>query len=105
MTLVLLVIQITLAVLLILLILLQQSSNDGVSSMASSPTKIGTSGPRSASSFLSKSTAILAALFMLNSLLLANVVAKKNGNNSSIEKAIEKTQKTEDKTISVPMAE
>jgi preprotein translocase subunit SecG len=103
MTLVLLVIQIILAIFLVLVILLQKTSGDGLSSMASNPARMGMTGQRSATDFLTKTTAVLAVLFMVNSLVLARVVSKQEKNLSIIEKSLE--EKKSQEKVEVPIAQ
>ena len=94
---ILIIIHLVVCVLLVAVILLQRTSSDTLSGLGSS----GNSGlmtQASASSFLGKTTAILAFIFMANSVLMANVSGKLyNKEEKKIEKIIE-----EDK---IPIAE
>ena len=73
---------------LILIILAQQSNSDGLSSIAGGGSNSGLLSGKAASSFLTKVTYILAAMFLINSLILANI-ANKSVERKSIIKEIE----------------
>ncbi len=93
---ILLFVHLVIALLLIVVILLQQTGSDGLSGIGGGGG--GNSGlisARSAASFLSRTTAVLAALFMINSLVLANISTSKVNPKSTIESIeTEKGQKS-----------
>ena len=112
MTLVLLIVQIILAVCLILIVLLQRSGSEGWSGLASSGGGSGVISKRSSANFLVRATAIIAALFMVNSLVLANIVSKKNKSSLIIEQVDpsskdrkHKNRSLKEKSSSLPLAE
>lgn len=88
------VIQIILAVALIGAILIQKSGTDGLSGL-SSGNMGGLVSARSKANFLSKITAIIAVLFMLNSMLLGGLVVRENNKKLVVEESTgtEKVQK------------
>lgn len=106
MTFFLLILQIILAFLLIILVLLQKNNSEGWSGLANSSSASGTGivSARASANFLSKSTAIIAFLFMANSLFLAVLVANKNQAPSIIEKSIS-SESDKKSDSSVPIAE
>ena len=80
------------AVLLVLLILLQKSEGGALGIGASQDSFISS---RSAGNFLTRSTAIIATLFIITSISLTIVSNKKTSNTSVLEK-IEEIEETED---------
>jgi len=89
---ILLFVHLVIALLLIAVILLQQTGSDGLSGIGGgSGGGNGVISARSAATFLSRTTAVLAALFMINSLILANISTSKVKPESTIE-AIEKEE-------------
>lgn len=110
MTTVLLVIQVLLALGIIVLVLIQRSENDGFG--MGSGSGFGVISGRAKANLLTRSTAILAGLFMLNSLLLT-ILTTGSGSSSLIDRlpdepaAIEKTVapkegKAEDEAATTP---
>ena len=87
-----LVLNIILAVLLIVVILLQRSEGGALGLSVSQDNFISS---RSASSFLTKTTAILAALFIITSISLTIMSKEKFSNISVLEKIEEKKDPTE----------
>jgi preprotein translocase subunit SecG len=88
---ILLVVHIVIAILLISVILLQKSSTDGLGSLGGG----GNSGfvtAKTAANFMTKLTIALAALFLINSIVLANLSTKKH--TSIIEKIQEEQGQT-----------
>lgn len=77
---ILLFIHMVIAILLIIVILLQKTSADGLSGIGGN--NMGIISARSAANFLTKTTIILATLFFINALILANL-SSKSGNNIS----------------------
>lgn len=98
---VLIVVHIILAVLIIASILLQRSTSDGLEGLSGGSGHDAIFSGKSTASFLSRSTTILFAVFIINCLVLANLSIRENKENivSTIEK-----QQVEKKT-SVPIAE
>jgi len=86
------------AVLLIIVILLQRTGADGLSGIGGN--NMGVVSGRSAASFLTKLTIILAAMFFTNSLVLANLSSRKN---PDIAKKIEHLEEKKQEN-SLPMA-
>tara|TARA_Y100000590_G_scaffold162786_1_gene186626 strand:- start:7494 stop:7793 length:300 start_codon:yes stop_codon:yes gene_type:complete len=84
-----LVINIVLAILLIIIILLQKSEGGALGLGVSQDSFISS---RSASSFLTKSTAIIATLFIITSISLT-IMSKENFSSSSV---LEKTEEKKD---------
>ncbi len=104
---VLLVIQIIIAVAMIGLILMQKSSSDGLSGLGGGNSNMGVISTKASANFLTKTTAILAALFMLNSLLLGNLAYRSVDDKTLLDKIIEQDQakpiKTNDE-LELPLA-
>ena len=84
-----LVINIVLAILLIIIILLQKSEGGALGLGVSQDSFISS---RSASSFLTKSTAIIATLFIITSISLT-IMSKENFSSSSV---LDKTEEKKD---------
>ena len=85
---VLLVVQVIVTLALIIMVLIQRSDSDGFGLSGGSGNNL-LSG-RSTANLMTRSTAILAAVFMANALLLGVLAAR--GQNSSIVEAIEEQQ-------------
>lgn len=110
------VIQIIVAVIMVTVILLQHTSSDGLSGLAGGKSNSNSLiSSRSSANLLTRTTAILATLFMINSLVMATLVARRSG---IAERIIEETslenQNSQDTTTppsqtdntpSVPIAE
>lgn len=94
---ILLFIHVVIAVLLIVVILLQKTGTDGLSGIGGSNMGIVTG--RSAANFLTKTTILLASLFFINALVLANLSSKKT--NTDIGKKIEHTIEEEAKGLPI----
>ena len=89
---ILLFIHIVLALILIAVILLQRTSVDGVSSLAGS--NAGLMSGQSVDTFLTRTTAILATLFLANSIVLANLSTSKGSKISDkIQQEVQREQK------------
>jgi len=87
MQLIFLVIQIILAISIIGTVLLQKTSGDGLGSLSGGS---GISGNqiisgRTSANFLTKLTSILMVAFMINSLVLGNIVVREHHKKSSVE--------------------
>lgn len=70
-------IQLVVAILLIFVVLLQRTGADGVSGL-SSGNNMGVVSARAKANFLTRTTMVLAFIFMANSLFLANLSSKKS---------------------------
>lgn len=110
---VLLVVQIFIVVALIATILLQQNSSDGLGGLGGgSASGGGLMSSRGTANLLTRTTAILATLFMINSLIMATMVARTN-NVSFVDTQLEEQLPTPtigdeeagDIAPSVPLAE
>lgn len=84
------------AILLIITILLQKTSADGLSGISNAHNNMGLVSGTTISTFLTRTTIILAVIFFANALMLANLSSKPT---SSIEKKIE------NKEYNVPIAQ
>lgn len=73
---ILLFVHIVIAILLIAVILLQQTGTDGLSGIGGG-NNMGIVSARSAAHFLTKTTVVLATLFFINAIILANLSSKK----------------------------
>lgn len=74
---ILLFIHMVIAVLLIIVILLQRTGTDGLSGIGGG-NNMGVVSARSAANFLTKTTIILATLFFVNALVLANLSSRRS---------------------------
>ena len=72
-------IHMVIAVLLIAVILMQKTGSDGLSGIGGG-NNMGIVSHRTAANFLNKMTIVLAAIFMANALLLANLSTRRNNN-------------------------
>jgi preprotein translocase subunit SecG len=88
MNVILLVVQIILAVLLVSIILLQRSGSDGLGGLSGSGSNNGVVSSKASANFLTKATAILATLFMINSLVLGNLASKNSKTHSVFDKIV-----------------
>jgi len=91
---VLLVIQIIIAVSMVILILIQRSSSDGLGGLGGGGGNSLMSG-RAQANFLTKTTAILATIFMVNSLAMATITARQSGIADRVIENIEKNGATD----------
>lgn len=76
------------ALLLVAVVLLQKTSTDGLSGIGGG-SNMGLVSGRSAATFLTRTTVILAAIFFVNAIVLANLSTK---SSASIAKKIEKVE-------------
>ena len=97
---ILLFIHVVIAVLLIIVILLQRTGNDGLSGIGGGGGNIGVVTGRTVANFLTRTTVVLATLFVVNAIVLANLSSK---HNSGIVKKIEETERQEEASV-VPIA-
>jgi preprotein translocase subunit SecG len=79
---ILLVVQVVVAILLIIVILLQKSGSDGISGLSGGGSGGGLVTARTAANFLTRTTVVLAAIFMVNAIALANLSGKKHTHNN-----------------------
>jgi preprotein translocase subunit SecG len=93
---ILLFVHLVIAILLIVVILLQRTGADGLSGIGGS--NMGLVTGRSAANFLTRTTIVLAALFFINAIILANLSAK---SSPDILKKIEELKQEE---TSLPIA-
>ncbi|WP_045809004.1 preprotein translocase subunit SecG [Candidatus Neoehrlichia procyonis] len=92
------IIQILLVFLLVVLVLLQPPESDSLSSFSSSQYNLGSIFTKSSSSsFTSKLTGVVAAAFIINTLLLVGISSKSLHENSiTNEASVKKSNKTPD---------
>lgn len=90
---ILLFIHIIIAILLIIVILMQRSGSNGVSGL-SSGNNMGIVNAKTANNFLTKSTVVLATLFLTNAIVLANLSSKKKSDLVSTINQLEEEQRT-----------
>jgi len=96
-----LVINIILAILLIGVILLQRSEGGALGLGVSQDNFVSS---RSASSFLTKTTAIIAALFIITSISLT-IMSKEEFSNTSVLEKVEEEEKEESSEPEIPKSE
>lgn len=73
---ILLFVHIVIAILLIIVILMQKTGNDGLSGIGGGG-NMGLVAGRTIANFLTKTTMLLAALFIINAIILANLSSRK----------------------------
>lgn len=101
----LLFVHLIIALLLITVILLQKTSTDGLSGIGGGGNNMGIMSSRSAASFLSRLTIILAVVFFCNALLLANLSSKPAQDfKSKIESTEQKDPLNMESEAQLPMA-
>ena len=98
----LLIFDIILAVLLIVSVLLQKSEGGALGLGVSQDSFVSS---RSAGSFLTKATAILAALFIITSILLTVVSKEKFSNSSVLEEIEEEEEKIDPSEPAIPKSD
>ena len=92
-------IHIVIAVLLIIVILLQRTGADGLSGIGGG-SNMGIASGRSVANFLTRVTVVLASMFFINAIVLANLSSKKS---PDLAKKIEHLEESK-KDNSLPMA-
>ena len=103
---VLLTIQILLAIAMIGIILIQRTDSDGLSGLGGGGGGNNVLSGRATANILTRSTAILAALFMLNSLIMATLTTRHLSKpNSLIETLSKEPNEEAPQTPTVPVAE
>ncbi|MDR0296710.1 MAG: preprotein translocase subunit SecG [Rickettsia sp.] len=91
---ILLFVHIVIAILLIIVILMQKTGSDGLSDIGGSGT-MGVVAGRTVVNFLTRTTVVLATLFIINAIILANLSSRKNpGIIKKIEQADDKQQES-----------
>ena len=92
------------ALLLVAVILLQKTSTDGLSGIGGGSNNMGIMSGRSAANFLTRTTIILAIVFFVNAIILANLSTQKHNDFATkLEKIEQKenNQKVEEETIPI----
>jgi len=109
---VLLVIQVIIAALLVIVILLQRSGGNGLAGFSGSSSPDSILSSRASASAMTKVTAFLAVVFMVNSLAMAAITARQQGlvdrlaNEKENENTVTPSVELETETVpSVPIAE
>jgi preprotein translocase subunit SecG len=74
----LLFVHLTVAILLVITILLQKTSTYGLSGIGGGGSNMGVISGRSAASFLTRTTVVLATVFFINALIIANLSSQKH---------------------------
>lgn len=101
----LLFVHLVIALLLIIVILLQKTSSDGLSGIGGGGNNMGLMSGRSATSFLVRTTIILAIVFFINAIVLANLSTQKHDNLTSKLDAVEKnTEEPQSEEEHIPIA-
>lgn len=101
----LLFIHLVVAILLIIVILLQKTSSDGLSGIGGGGNNMGLVSGRSAANFLTKTTVVLAAIFFINAIILANISSKpKTSISNKIEKSLEEKKDAPKTEKELPIA-
>ncbi len=99
----LLIVQVVLALGIIGLVLIQRTDQDGLSGLGGGGGGFGVISGRAKSNLFTRMTAIFAALFMLNSLVLSILVARSNAVSLLDRVATEAPLNPGEKAISVPV--
>ena len=92
------------ALLLVAVILLQKTSTDGLSGIGGGGNNMGIMSGRSAANFLARTTIILAIVFFVNAIILANLSTQKHNDLATkLEKIEQKenNQKVEEESIPI----
>ncbi len=92
----LLFVHLVIALLLIVVILLQKTSTDGLKGIGGGGNNMGIMSGRSAASFLVRTTIILAIVFFINAIVLANLSTQKHNDFTSKLDEIEQNTKESD---------
>jgi preprotein translocase subunit SecG len=88
------IIHIIVGILLIISILMQKTSSDGISNLAGNNS--GLVSAASAANFLTRITIVLAAAFMINSIILGNLSTKKTKSNLAADTKIHQQREVEE---------
>lgn len=94
---ILLLIHMIVSLLLLVSILLQKTSSDSIANLAGNSS--GLVSAKGAANFLTRTTTILGAVFMINALILGNLSNQKSSKVIEIEKTLQQTS-----TKELPMA-
>ena len=89
----LLFIHLVISILLVVVILLQRTSADGLSGLSNANGGMGLVSGSGAANFLTRTTVVLAVLFFVNAIILANLSSKPRASlEMEVDKAIEQTE-------------
>ena len=92
---ILLYVHIVIAILLIIVILMQKTGSDGLSGIGGGSGTMGVVAGRTVVNFLTRTTVVIATLFIINAIILANLSSKKNfGIIKKIEQVDDKQQES-----------
>ncbi len=97
---VLLVIQVIVCIFLISVILLQKSQSDSLSGLGTG-NNMNFMSSQFKSSALTKMTTIFAAIFMINCLLLGNIMSR-NSESKKIDRLLDKIENNQEESVIVP---
>jgi preprotein translocase subunit SecG len=90
---ILLIVHIVIGVLLVISILLQKTSSDSLANLTGNNNSLVSS--RGAANFLTKTTIVLAASFMINAIILGNLSTRKSAKIMETEETTNREQKQE----------
>ncbi len=99
---ILLVVHLVVCLLLVVSILLQKTSSDSIANLAGNSS--GVISAQGAANFLTKTTTVLATIFMLNAILMGNLSTRKSPQAIEIEKNIMEQKAQESKAKELPIA-
>jgi len=100
----LLFVHLIIALLLVAVILLQKTNTDGLSGIGGGGNNMGIMSGRSAANFLTRTTIILAIVFFVNAIILANLSTQKHNDCATKLERIEQkenNQKVEEESIPI----
>lgn len=97
---ILIVVHIILAILMVGAILLQRSASDGLEGLSGGSGHDAIFSGKSTANFLSRTTTVLFAIFVINCIVLANLSIREHKDNIAA-----KVEKQEKQSTSVPIAE
>jgi preprotein translocase subunit SecG len=100
---VLLVVQLLIAVAMVMVILLQRTAQDGGGLMGGGSTMGGLFTARGSANLLTRTTAILATLFILNSLALGYIASRDHQSRSAIDQIPATAPASETTPLAAPM--
>ena len=90
--------------LLIIVILLQKTSTDGLSGIGGGGNNMGVMSGRSAANFLTRTTIVLAIIFFVNAIILANLSTKNHSNLSQKMESSQESAKEKGENTALPIA-
>jgi preprotein translocase subunit SecG len=100
----LLFVHLIIAALLIIVILLQKTSTDGLSGIGGGGNNMGVMSGRSAASFLTRTTIVLAWIFFVNAIILENLSTKNHSNMSKKMESSQESPKEKGENTALPIA-